>query len=130
VRAVSLDHSEALALNQPRVAAGHQFKCLQPASRGSAEGSGRAETQVAPVAYVCAVPVWTSGSRRCAGAAASPAGSAAKGSAPARMSTTAPETARSTNNLTARFPGTVYEVEATPIFCDAGSRGISRCRHA
>ena len=51
VRAVSLDHSEALALNQPRVLLAISSNASSGFQR-PAEGSGKAETQVAPVAYV------------------------------------------------------------------------------
>ena len=112
VRAVSLDHSEALALNQPRVLLAISSNAMSGFQR-SAEGGGKAETQVAPVAYVVRYQFGPPAQGGGAGAAASPAGSAAKGSAPARMSTTAPETARSANNFTAQFQATVYEVEAT-----------------
>jgi hypothetical protein len=108
---MSLDGSGSLELNQPRVLLAISSNAFG-SFRTSTDKSGRTETPISPVGYVIRYqfgpPAQGSGDRAAVGSA----GSAATESPPARRSTTAPETARSTNTLTAQFQATVYEVEA------------------
>ena len=100
-RSVSLDHSEALAMNQPRALlaiSSNVFSRFQ----ASAKGGGKVETAIAPVAYVV---------RYQFSPPARGSESAAAGSAPATPTATSPGSAQSTNTLTARFQAIVYEVE-------------------
>lgn len=97
-RAMSLEGSEALELNQPRVLLAISTNAFS-SIRTSADRSGRTPTPIAPVGYVVRYqfgpPAPGSGDR-----------------AVADTLTGATETARSTNSLTAQFQATVYEVEA------------------
>ena len=100
IRVMSLEQSESLELDQPRVLLTISSNALG-AFRRSADGGGRAEAPITPAAYVIRYKF------------SPPAqGSAAVESKSAQPATVAAETARSTNILTAQFQATVYEVEA------------------
>jgi hypothetical protein len=98
IRAMSLDGNGALELNQPRVLLAISSNAFS-SYRAQADRSGRTETPMTPVGYVI---------RYKFGPLAQGSGDRA-----ARVSTVAPETARSTNTLTAQFQAKVYEVETT-----------------
>lgn len=97
-RVMSLEGSGALEVSQPRVLLTISSNAFS-SFRTSGDRSGRTETPITPVAYVIRYqfgpPAQGSGERAFAGAL-----------------TSATETARSTNVLTAQFQATVYEVEA------------------
>ena len=97
-RVISLDGSGALELNQPRMLLAISSNAFS-SFRTSADRSGRTQTPITPVGYVIRYqfgpPAQGGGERASAGTL-----------------TSTTETARSTNNLTAQFQATVYEVEA------------------
>jgi hypothetical protein len=97
-RAMSLEGSGALELNQPRVLLAISSNALG-SFRTSADKSGRTETPITPVGYVIRYQF-------------GPPGQVLGDRAAAGLSTAFPDTARSTNALTAQFQATVYEVEA------------------
>ncbi|MGO8926480.1 MAG: hypothetical protein ACLQU3_06305 [Limisphaerales bacterium] len=110
-RLMALEGSGALELNQPRVMVAVSSNAYSGFPR-SVENSRSPETPITPVGYVVRYqfgpPAPGDGDRAVAGSA----GSAALRSPPATKSTTAADTPRSTNTLTAQFQATVYEVEA------------------
>ena len=100
IRVVSLEQSEPLELDQPRVLLTISSNAFG-AFRRSADGGGRAEAPITPAAYVIRYKFSPTAQA-----------SAAVESKPAQPATVAAETARSTNILAAQFQATVYEVEA------------------
>jgi hypothetical protein len=100
-RSVSLNSSERLAMNQPRVLLAISSNVLSRV-QASSKASGNAEPTVAPVAYVVRytfAPAFQTGSASAAGN---------RETAPATA-----EPAQATNSLPARFQATVYDVQAS-----------------
>jgi len=97
-RVMSLEGSGALELNQPRVLLAISTNAFS-SIRTSADRSSRTQTPITPVGYVVR---YQFGPSAPGGGERSAAGTL----------TSAAETPRSTNTLTAQFQATVYEVEA------------------
>jgi hypothetical protein len=111
IRAMSLDHSEALELNRPQVLLAISSNAFS-SFRRSADGNKAGETPTTPVAYVVRYQFGPPAQGSPSGAAAGSIGSAAVESKAGVPPTAASETAPSTNTLSAQFQATVYEVEA------------------
>jgi hypothetical protein len=111
IRAMSLDHSEALELNRPQVLVAISSNAFS-SFRRSADGNKAGETPTTPVAYVVRYQFGPPAQGSPSGAAAGSIGSAAVESKAGVPPTAASETAPSTNTLSAQFQATVYEVEA------------------
>ena len=111
VRTVSLDRSEALELNQPRVLLTISSNAFS-SFRTSGEGSRGGQTPVTPVAYVIRYQFGSPNQGGGVGVAASSAGSSVLPIAPTGTATAPSETDRPTNALTAQFQATVCELEA------------------
>jgi uncharacterized membrane protein len=110
-RTVSLDRSEALELNQPRVLLTISSNAFS-SFRTSGEGGRGGQTPVTPVAYVIRYQFGSPNQGSGVEVVASSAGSSALQTAPAGTATAPSETDRSTNALTAQFQATVCELEA------------------
>ena len=104
----SLDHSEALELMRPQVVMAISSNAFS-SFRRSAEGNHRAESPATPVAYVIRYQFGPPAQSSADGAPALTKSGCRKQAAGAPPA--APETAHSTNTLTAQFQATVYAVE-------------------
>ena len=111
IRAMSLDHSGALELNQPQVLLAISSNAFS-SFRRFAEANRGAETRAAPVAYVVRYQFSPTAQDSGSGATAGSTGSAAVESKTAAQPKATSESAPSANTLTAQFQATVYEVEA------------------
>ena len=100
VRAISVERSEPLEFNRPRVLATIS-STARSGSRRPASGAAAAEEPVTPVAYVIRYQFGPPAQGKGGLEAVPSAGSL-------------PVAAHPTNSLTARFRATVYEVEAAP----------------
>jgi hypothetical protein len=124
IRMTSLDHSAALELMRPQVVLAISSNAFS-SFRRSAEGNRRAETPATPVAYVIRYQFDPPAQSSADGAPPTPA---VESKLPA-LPLAAPETALSTNTLTAQFQATVYAVEpATNRLPALDFRALERAR--
>jgi hypothetical protein len=110
-RSVSLKHSETLALNQPRALLAVSSNVLSR-SRNPANGAGKTETPVAPIAYVIRYQFSPVIGGSDTAAATDSLSTSVSATMPLKRVATDPETGEPVNTLTARFQATVYEVDA------------------
>jgi hypothetical protein len=111
IRALSLDHSGALALNRPQVLIAISSNAFS-SFRRSADGNKAGETPTMPVGYIVRYQFSPPSQGSASGAAAGSTGSAAVESKAAAPPTATSETVPSINSLTAQFQATVYKVDA------------------